>query len=144
MEYISKSPSETYKIAEKFATGLKPGDVIALSGDLGSGKTTFVKGLAKALGIDKEITSPTFVILKKYLLPQNKRKIESMVHLDCYRLSSVVDAESIGLSEYLKSKKNITLIEWPENVDPVFADIKIRKISFQYIDEFTRKIKINK
>lgn len=142
MEYTSKSEKETYKIAANLAEKAEPGDVFALKGDLGSGKTTFVKGFALALGVKQEITSPTFVVLKKYPLAKNKQNIRNLIHIDCYRLASFADAESVGLLEYLNENDNIILAEWPENVSNVFDGYNIKTISFYYKNEKTRLIRI--
>lgn len=110
---------------------------MALFGDLGSGKTTFVKALAKKLGVEKEITSPTFVIMKKY--ETNQGDIKELIHIDCYRLSSMEDAESIGFSEILERENAVIVLEWPERVWPLIKK-RARKISFEYIDETKRKV----
>jgi tRNA threonylcarbamoyladenosine biosynthesis protein TsaE len=142
MEYLSNSKTETYKIAAKIAKELKGGEILALSGDLGSGKTTFVQGLAAALGIKNQVTSPTFVLLKKYKVESSKLKIKSLIHVDAYRMESEKDAESIGLSEYLNDKKNLVVIEWPEKIIKIFPDGK-KLVKFKYVDENTRKITIS-
>lgn len=140
MEYISKSEKETHDIANKISRHAKPGDIFALYGDLGSGKTTFSKGFARALGIEKEITSPTFVISKEYVL-ENK-DVKKLIHIDCYRLNSEDDAFTAGISDFFKQKNVIILIEWPENIEEVLPE-KVKKIQFEYIDEKTRKIKVS-
>lgn len=137
MEYISRNEKETYDIAEKIASSAQPGDVFALFGDLGSGKTTFTKGFAAFLGIKKHVTSPTFVISKEYEVLSSP--IEKLVHVDCYRLSCEEDAENIGLGEYLNGGKSILLLEWPEKIEKILPH-NTKKIYFEYIDENTRKI----
>ncbi|MBU0671157.1 MAG: tRNA (adenosine(37)-N6)-threonylcarbamoyltransferase complex ATPase subunit type 1 TsaE [Patescibacteria group bacterium] len=107
----SGSAKETIKIAQSFGKKLKPGQVIALWGDLGSGKTTFTKGIATALGIKKNIKSPSFLIFKNYPL----KKGGEFVHVDLYRLKKVSDLDTIGLSDFI-NKKNIVVIEWPEKI----------------------------
>lgn len=121
------------------ALGSKGGDILALEGDLGSGKTTFIKGFAKALGIENEITSPTFVLLKKYRLRSPFKGIEFLVHVDCYRIDSAEDAESIGLFEYFGQKNCLLVLEWPNKVKNVLPG-NIKQIKFEYINETTRKI----
>jgi len=134
MDFISKSPKQTEALAKKFLNKNPEFRVIGLIGDLGSGKTAFVKGIAKALEIKRNITSPTFVIEKIY--PYNNQKL---VHIDAYRLSSNQDLEAIGFDELTNDPKNIIFIEWPERV---FNEIpkNIKVISFKYIDENSRKI----
>lgn len=137
MEYISRSEKETFDIAEKAASSAEPGNVFALFGDLGSGKTTFTKGFARALGIEKQITSPTFVISKEY--PIASGPINKLVHVDCYRLAGEEDAENIGLNEYLNGGDAVLLLEWPENIEKILPD-NTKKIYFEYVDENTRRI----
>ncbi len=112
---------------------------MALSGDLGAGKTTFVKGLAKGLGITKNITSPTFVILKSYKT-NGRGGIRHLVHLDCYRMEDKSDAEGIGLPEYFKQKGTLVLIEWPEKIESILPRTT-KYINFEYLEENSRKIR---
>ena len=138
MEYITKSKDETENIAKEIALSAKRGDLFALSGDLGSGKTTFTKGFARGLGVEEEITSPTFVIFKQY---RAKAPINNFVHVDCYRLESSADAESVGLLEIIEQKNSIVLIEWPEKImEAIPKEAKL--LNFEYIDENTRRITI--
>lgn len=102
-------------MAKKLASTLKPGDVIALFGQLGAGKTTFVQALAKALGVAQTITSPSFVYLKTYPLP---KPMAELVHVDLYRLASVDDIGSTHLFDYL-SPRYITVVEWPERIQSI-------------------------
>ena len=105
MEYISKSAAETLDIAAAFASKLVGGDVVLLHGDLGAGKTTFTKGIARALGVKDVVTSPTFTIVKEY---EGERL--ALFHMDMYRLSG--DVTELGLEEYFKRKDGVTVIEW--------------------------------
>ena len=141
MEYLSKSEKKTFQIAANIAKKAKTGDIFALVGDLGSGKTTFVKGFARSLGIKREITSPTFVIMKQYPIVNPKKDIESLIHIDCYRLESKQDFESAGLREIFDNKNSVILIEWAEKIKKNLPK-KAKNIYFSYIDETTRKIKI--
>ncbi|GAH09692.1 unnamed protein product, partial [marine sediment metagenome] len=101
---ITKSKEETKELAAKLAKKLHGGQILALVGDLGGGKTTFVQGLAKTLGVRQKITSPTFVLLKDYKTKKNF----DLVHVDLYRLDKVEEIESVGVSDYL-AKKNFLL-----------------------------------
>ena len=105
MEYITHSREETIAVAESFAASLQGGDVVLLSGELGSGKTTFTKGIALALGITEPVTSPTFTIIKEY----EGRELD-LYHMDMYRLSG--DLTELGLEDYLGNEKGICVIEW--------------------------------
>lgn len=113
-EYIAKKVADTEKIAKDLAKNLTGGELIALSGNLGAGKTVFVKALAQALGVSDNITSPTFVLLKVYT-PNNK-KIKKFIHVDCYRLEGKEDLSDIGLSDYLNDDNNIVVVEWADKV----------------------------
>lgn len=130
--------------AEEFVKSLKGGDILALRGDLGSGKTTFTKGLARALGITSEITSPTFVILKEYQIKNENRsanikEVEKLVHVDCYRFHDVSDAHSIDLEQYFNRNNLILVIEWPEKIASILPE-HTKILDFSYVDEHTRKI----
>lgn len=108
----SSSAEETISIASQFANFIPKDQVIALHGDLGAGKTTFVKGLARGWNINEEITSPTFNIYTIYHGTRN------LVHLDAYRLSTEKDIENLLLEEFLFSPYCL-IIEWPENIASV-------------------------
>lgn len=100
---VSSKPEETIAIAERLAKSLRPKDVIALEGDLGAGKTTFTKGLARGLGIKKTVNSPTFTIIKEY------NGIMPLYHMDVYRLEG--SDEDLGFDEYFDGS-GVTVIEW--------------------------------
>ncbi|HAZ10257.1 MAG: tRNA (adenosine(37)-N6)-threonylcarbamoyltransferase complex ATPase subunit type 1 TsaE [Omnitrophica bacterium GWA2_41_15] len=111
---ITNSAKETMLIGERLARKLKPGDMIALSGDLGSGKTTFTKGIGKGLGVkdSKRINSPTFVLIKEY----NGRV--PLYHLDLYRLDDLKEIENLAIEEYIYGN-GITVIEWAEKIKSI-------------------------
>ena len=130
MEFISKDNLQTQNIAFEYAKTLKEGDVVLLSGDLGAGKTEFVKGVVKYFDANVTVTSPTYAYLNIYG--------DYIYHYDCYRLSSGEDAELLGLTDYFNGK-NICFIEWAENiVDALPKDCK--KVEIHKIDDNTRKI----
>ena len=106
MTRILTSPEETQAIAKEIARGLAPGSVLILTGDLGAGKTEFVKGLAKELGIDDPVTSPTFTLVHEYRGAQ-----VTLYHLDLYRLNSEKELDEIGFDDCL-SAGGICAIEW--------------------------------
>ena len=130
MEIITKSQSETIEFAKKYGQSLKSGDVVLLNGEMGAGKTVFTKGIALALGITSEITSPTYAYLNDY--------DGKLYHYDCYRLSSGEDAEALGLTEYFYAY-GICVIEWSENIRDVLPD-NCKTVTIEKIDENTRKI----
>ena len=110
MEIFAKTREETIAAAERFAENLCGGDVVLLSGELGAGKTTFTKGIAQALGVKEQITSPTFTIIKEY-----RGKHLYLYHMDMYRLSG--DLTELGLEEYLGNPDGISVIEWCRTED---------------------------
>lgn len=132
MEIITHSTKETKKFASEIAKNIKPGDVLALYGDLGSGKTTFTRYLVEHLGLKNRVQSPTFVIVRKY---------EHVNHIDLYRLTSEKEVEDLGMAEMLEDKNLISIIEWPELAEKLLPK-NTTKIYFEYIDENTRKIRI--
>lgn len=139
-KYTTKSAEETQKIAEEFAKNLKGGEIFILSGDLGAGKTTFIQGLAKGLGVENSITSPTFVLMKQYKGLEEKR----LIHADCYRVESdkISDSfkEELGLDEIFEDKRNIVVIEWGERILSLLPK-NTAIIKFEYWGENKRIIK---
>lgn len=123
---ISCSEKETEKIAAKLAKKLKGGEVIALSGNLGAGKTVFVRGLAKAFNIKKPVTSPTFLLFKIYKIKDSRFKIKELVHVDAYRLKNEQDLINIGINDWLGKKDSIILIEWAERVKKILPKTAIK------------------
>lgn len=114
--WLSRSPAETEAIAANFAACLRPGELVALHGDLGSGKTVFARGLARALGITEPVTSPTFALVQEYELPEPVRGIRHLCHLDLYRIDHADAASVFGLDEYLDAPGTLLLVEWPERL----------------------------
>ena len=130
MEYISNSFEETIKLGEEFSKTLSKGDVVLLNGDLGAGKTAFTKGIAKGLGIDKEILSPTYAYMNDYN--------GVLYHYDCYRLLSGEDAEALGLTDYFYGD-GVCVIEWSENISDVLPS-KVKTVTIEKLSETERKI----
>ncbi len=129
MEKISDCVKTTENIAYEYAKTLEKGDVVLLSGDLGAGKTAFVKGVARYFGFSG-VTSPTYAYLNVYG--------DLLYHYDCYRLSSGEDACSLGLTDYFEGD-NICLIEWAENIQDVLPK-KVKNVQIIKISENGRKI----
>ena len=145
MNQIIKNIDEYKKLSEKLLENrdaIKVPHVIALVGDLGSGKTTFTKSIAKAIGVTQEIISPTFIIHREYLIPNSKSYLH---HLDLYRLDHEFELDEVGIKNLMKNQ-NVIVIEWADKfrkyVD-LFAKInytKITCIEMEYIDEGTRRL----
>jgi len=135
MDYkiTSRSIEDTMELAENIESEKFPGMIICLDGELGSGKTLFVKGFAKSLGIEENITSPTFNIVKEY----NSGELP-LYHMDVYRLED--GDESIGFDDYFKTE-GICIIEWAELIEDSLPEERL-DIKFRVIDEDTRIIKL--
>jgi len=166
MEYISKSIEETKKIAEDFLENIakkkfsknfniEKATVVGLYGDLGAGKTAFVKTIAQILNIKEEVTSPTFIIQKRYNIPNttNTTKsdffnnqnftFKSLIHIDAYRLDLCEELMAIGWRDLLSDPLNLILIEWPDRVAECMPKDHVI-INFTFVDEKTRKIEYEK
>lgn len=131
MDYriTTKSEEETMEIAENIESEKFPNMIICLIGDLGSGKTIFTKGFANSLGIEENITSPTFNIIKEYTGGE-----VPLYHMDLYRLDG--DVRNLGLDEYF-SKDGIVIIEWADMIEDYLPEERL-DIKFKVVDEDTR------
>lgn len=136
-QIITESPQKTKEFAKDFARDLKTPKVLALYGNLGSGKTTFIQGLAEGLGINRRILSPTFVFIRRYSFGEDLK----FYHVDLYRLDSDRDVEAIGLKEILEESA-IIAIEWPEKVAKILPKDLV-EIKLETISESKRKISIS-
>lgn len=134
---ISRNSEDTFLIGRIIGESLNAGDIVALSGDLGTGKTYLTKGIARGLCVSEqyEITSPTFTLINEY--PGRL----TLYHLDLYRLESFSDMTNLGYEEYLFGE-GVSVIEWAEKVSDVLPDESIF-ISLTYLDENTRKMVIS-
>ena len=142
---ITHNAQETIQAGIDFAKKLHGREILALTGDLGSGKTTFMKGLAEGLHVNETITSPTFVLLKPYQGQINNRKIE-LVHIDAYRIDTIEDIKSVGIEDYLDRDDIVLAIEWAEKIKeilpvlPASGPKNMIQLNFRNIDENTREI----
>ena len=132
------SVEETWSLARRLAAELKPGDIVCLEGDLGSGKTTFVQGLAAALGVAGRVTSPTFCLVQEHGSSDGRL----LVHMDLYRLASEDDVLAIGWEDFL-ARGAILAVEWPERAGSLVPEDAVR-VSFACLDgEEARRIEIS-
>ena len=135
MELISHSPADTEALGEKFGRDAKSGLVIALSGDLGAGKTQFVRGLARGLGISGRVHSPTFTLVNEYGGGRLR-----LFHLDLYRLETPGQILSAGIEEFLKPD-GVSVIEWAERIYDLRMTIHdLKKVRIEIMSETDRKI----
>lgn len=112
----TNNEKETFNLAKGLAESFIGGEVICLEGNLGAGKTAFSKGIAAGLGYDKNVNSPTFVVMKVYTISDNIKGVKHLAHIDAYRLESAEEIFTIGADEYFNKKNAITIIEWPKNI----------------------------
>ena len=134
-EFISKSVTETERFAEMLAKTFAGGEVILLHGDLGAGKTHFVKGLAKGLGVDDVITSPTFALHNSY------RGRLVLNHFDFYRIDDAEEVAILGLDEFFYDKQGVSAIEWSENIKDLLPRNCI-SVTIDKLDDTSRKITV--
>ncbi len=136
--FISHSPADTESLGERFGRAAQTGLVIALSGDLGAGKTQFVRGLARGLGIAGRVHSPTFTLVNEYGGGRLK-----LFHLDLYRLETAEQILSAGIEEYL-SPDGVSVVEWAERLKAESgkrkAEIKMVEVKIEIVSETERKI----
>ena len=132
IDIIVKTPEECMDIGEKISSKLKPGDILSLEGELGAGKTTFVKGILKGLNYKHEVTSPTFTLINEY------EADVKVIHIDFYRENDTKRWEVIGLDEYLYSD-SIIILEWGNLVKDLLPDDMI-SIFFEHIELNKRRI----
>ncbi len=149
MEIITKSHFQTKKLGEILAkeiTRFKSprAVVLGLVGDLGGGKTTFLQGFAKGLGIKEKILSPSFILMRKFNIKHRTSNFKHFYHFDCYRISKGKEILSLGFKRIIKNPKNIVAIEWADKAKKILPKNSI-KINFKLVNKNTRKItlKIN-
>ncbi len=137
---ITKNETETINLGVQIASSLKCGDVIALYGDLGSGKTRLVKGICLGLDVKQMVNSPTFIIVNEY----SSQKFHNIYHFDLYRMKTEDEVLAMGFEDYLNNE-SIVLIEWPEHIERLLPleTIKIH-ISHTVEDETHRWIKLER
>lgn len=138
--FISKSREETLRLGEDFAKSLQGGSVVCFFGELGSGKTTFIQGLAKGLGIKRRIISPTFIIIRHYQI--NFNQATNFYHIDLYRTQTKDDLLGLGVDEIIENNENIVAIEWAEKMNNLLPQKRV-EIHCEYINDSERKITFN-
>ncbi|HPV70414.1 MAG TPA: tRNA (adenosine(37)-N6)-threonylcarbamoyltransferase complex ATPase subunit type 1 TsaE [Candidatus Magasanikbacteria bacterium] len=136
----SKNLQETLKLGKRVSQQLKGGEILKLEGQLGAGKTAFVKGLALGLGIKKPVRSPTFNLIKIYNL--KNKLVKQLIHVDCYRLKNEAEIIELGLLDYLNQPNVVVAIEWSQKIKIILKKYKTKKLSFKIIDENQRLIQI--
>lgn len=141
MDYFTEKPEETKEVGKELSSGLKPGKtalVFGLKGDLGAGKTTFMQGFAKGLGIKGKIISPTYVIMNRLPL---KGRFRNFYHIDCYRIENIKEMRNLGLEEIIGDKNNVVCIEWPERIKRMLPK-EMTIVDFKILEGDKRRITI--
>lgn len=141
MQKTTISEQETKQFGIELAQKLHGGDILCLYGDLGAGKTALTKGLALGLGIEDEITSPTFTLMNIYEISNKQLAISNLVHLDTYRLKDEEELVDIGVEDYLGAPDTICVVEWPEKIERLLKNIRPRRTSLGL--EKIRMLKVN-
>lgn len=138
LDFISHSADQTRRVGERLGRLLKPGDLICLEGDLGSGKTCLVQGVGRGLGIARPITSPTFVIVNEYAVAEGAHKL---YHIDLYRVESVAEARATGLEEYFYGQ-GICIIEWADRIRDLLPTERLW-ITLYYLEQAKRELRFD-
>jgi tRNA threonylcarbamoyladenosine biosynthesis protein TsaE len=135
---VTSSARETIEFAKGFAAELRPGRVLCLEGQLGSGKTTFIKGLAEGLGLKhpEQVKSPTFVLMHIY------RAKMPLYHFDCYRLNSLEELENIGFQDFVNDPRAVSCVEWAEKAGDLIPE-GARYIHFEILGDTRRCITVS-
>jgi tRNA threonylcarbamoyladenosine biosynthesis protein TsaE len=149
VKYLTTTPRQTQKLGEILAkevlkTKLKKGSLIlGLEGDLGGGKTTFLQGFAKGLGIKEKILSPTFIILKKFKIRSTnwRTNFKNFYHIDCYRIEKPREILALGFKEIVSNLQNVIAVEWADRIRKILPE-KVIIIKFQFVDKTKRKISL--
>ena len=128
--FISRSREQTQAFATEYAKTLKGGDIVLLDGDMGAGKTVFAKGVAQGLGVQEEVTSPTYAYMNDY--------DGRLFHYDCYRIESIEQAERLGLADYF-DMGGVCLIEWSQNIAELLPR-GCKRVTIKKISENEREI----
>ncbi len=149
IDFLSNSPAETKKIALQVIRSFNNRHIFALVGDLGSGKTVFVKGVLENFGL-KDIISPTFLIIKEYQIPKANiynsefsYSFEKVYHIDCYRVGSSKEILPLGIEEFLQNKNALIFIEWADRIVDILPPETVF-IIFDWLGKNKRQIKLKK
>jgi len=136
---LTTSAEKTWQFAEWYLENKLESNVLALYGDLGSGKTTFTQGIARALGINEQVTSPTFILMRSYSTTSSTKGFRFLYHVDLYRVSGCVDVDTLDLVSIWRDTQNLVVIEWPERIKDNLP-VGRENLRFEYLSKMQRKI----
>ncbi len=131
------------EVAQEITTLLFSAEVVLFEGEMGAGKTTFIKALVAAMGSEDTVTSPTYSLVNKYLIDVQTSTKKHIYHLDLFRLKSTAEAIDIGMEEILDSGE-IIFIEWADLIEDICSQLNMIKLNFKKIDQYSRKLTVFK
>ncbi len=134
VEFISRSPQQSHRLGVRLGALLSAGDVITLTGALGTGKTVLAQGIGKGWGASSRLISPTFVLIRRHTRPQDR---QYLYHIDLYRLQSEMEVLGLGLEEILGAEDAVCVVEWPERAVNLFPAERL-EVTLRWMDEFRR------
>lgn len=136
LHITTQNSEQTERLGEAIGAWLRPGDVVLLHGDLGAGKTTLTKGIARVLGVQDTVSSPSFALVNQYDLPNL-----ALYHLDLYRLDDPSDLDSIGFTELTSTEDGIAIVEWPERAGELLPE-RYLLVELAYASEGMRNVRV--
>lgn len=136
--FITNSAEKTRRLGELLGKELRGGEIICLTGELGSGKTTFAQGVLKGLGAKGPFTSPTFAVMKHYLIKNRKPGIKNIYHIDCYRVKAR-DILDLGWKEIINNTSDVVIVEWAEKIKSIVPKSAVW-LRFKHKEERKREI----
>jgi len=140
--YSSFNEEETFELGADFSGRLNPGEVVAFYGDLGAGKTEFIKGICQGMNVDEIVSSPTYTIVNQYLGEDRYERPVDIYHVDLYRIENVRELVEVGLADLLADDSSIKLIEWAENAETILPAVRYDIFFVTLDDENSRRIEI--
>jgi tRNA threonylcarbamoyladenosine biosynthesis protein TsaE len=140
--YSSFDEEETFQLGVDFCGRLNPGDIVAFYGDLGAGKTEFIKGVCQGMNVDEIVSSPTYTIVNQYVGEDRNERPIDIYHVDLYRIENAKELIEVGLADLLADTGSIKLIEWAENADSILPPLRYDIYFVTLDDENSRRIEI--
>lgn len=140
--YSSFNEEETFQLGADFSGRLNPGEIVAFYGDLGAGKTEFIKGICHGMNVDEIVSSPTYTIVNQYIGEDRYERPVDIYHVDLYRIENVQELVEVGLADLLADDSSLKLIEWAENAESILPTVRYDIFFVTLDDENSRRIEI--